>query len=314
MIAPDATTAPLRCLTIDVEDYFHIEATHGRISPEQWDRWPLRVERNVDLLLELLDRHGVRGTFFILGWVAHKVPGLARRVADAGHEIASHGSNHQRLHRMTPESFRQDLCASRDVLQQQTGKTVRGYRAPTFSIVRQTAWAIDVLAQAGFDYDASIFGVRHPWYGVPEAPDWPFFVQSSPAGATMLEVPALTWRLGRRRLAVAGGGYFRLLPLWFMNQGLRQAAEQGRPAILYFHPWEFDPGLPKMPLSLTGRLRTYTGLRRAAARLSRVLAQRARWTPIADVLGELQALAQQRDVFCLSESGGEVLSPSSPRQ
>lgn len=299
---------PPCCVSIDVEEYFHIEAAQGTIPRERWDQWPSRVEGNVQLLLDLFDRHKIRGTFFFLGVVAARHPRLAPRVAAAGHEIASHGTGHQRLHRLEPASFRRDLCDSRKLLEDQVGRAVLGYRAPTFSVVPRTAWAIDVLVEAGLQYDASIFPVTHPQYGVPQAPDRPFLVRGRTGGPTILEVPPLTWSpagpLARclcrgRKLAVAGGGYFRLLPLWFMKKGLSQAAATNRPAVLYFHPWEFDPDMPRMPLPRVGRLRTYTGLRAAAAKLDQIMSRRARWTPIAEVLPELRAQAEARPVYVL---------------
>jgi len=184
-------------------------------------------------------------------------------------------------------------------------------RAPTFSVVPQTAWAIDVLAEAGFQYDASVFPVKHQWYGVPGAPDRPFLIQG-PDGGRLLEVPPLTWSPGGvlkpiaasrgGKLPVAGGGYFRLLPLWFMKRGLRQAAQQGRPAILYFHPWEFDPDMPRMPLSFTGRLRTYTGLKSALSNLESIMATPGRWRPIAQGLDEFRTQAESTAVFDLAAS------------
>lgn len=304
-----STTAPMRCVTIDVEEYFHIEAARSRVKRTDWGRWPSRVEASVDLLLALFHDHRQRGTFFVLGHVAQRHPHLVRRISEAGHEVASHGTGHDRLHDLTPERFREDVRASKALLEDQIGKPVLGYRAPTFSVVPETAWAIDILVEEGFTYDASIFPVHHPWYGVPGAPDHPFRVQGSPDGATLLEVPPLTWGLpawpGRNqtKLAVAGGGYFRLMPLWLMRRGLAQAEAQQRPAVLYFHPWEFDPELPRMPLSLLSRLRTYTGLRTAAKRLGQVMAQPGRWGPIADDLEALNAMAQDSPVFRLSPDG-----------
>jgi len=303
------TTHPLRCVSIDVEEYFHIEAAFGRVTRDEWDTWPSRVERNVDLLLDLFSRLNQRTTFFILGHVAQRHPAMVRRIAGEGHEIASHGTMHDRLHRLTPDTFREDLLASKHLLEDQTGRKVIGYRAPTFSIVPRTAWAIDVLAAAGFEYDASIFPVRHKWYGVPSAPDRPFIVRG-PGGAELLEVPPLTWSPGGLlkplakarggKLPVAGGGYFRLLPLWFMKRGLQQADEQGRPAILYFHPWEFDPDMPRLPLSFTGRLRTYTGLKSALRNLEAIMRLPGRWGAIGDAKDELMALASRQDAFTLS--------------
>jgi polysaccharide deacetylase family protein (PEP-CTERM system associated) len=284
-----------------VEDYFHIEAAHDTITPPQWNDWPSRVERNVDALLALLAHHHRRATFFVLGDVAQRHPHLAQRIALAGHEVASHGTNHQRLHRLTPTTFRDDLLTSQHLLEDQTGRRVLGYRAPTFSLVPQTAWALDTLIDAGFQYDSSIFPVRHPLYGVPAAPRRPYYASNRPNGPGILEVPPLVWEpLPGSKLPVAGGGYFRLLPLWFMQRGLSQAAAQNHPAVLYFHPWEFDPDMPRLPLRLTARWRTYTGLRTAAARLQRILRQPARWSPIASVLDELRTMAAERPPYNLA--------------
>ena len=299
---------PLRCVTVDVEEYFHIEAARGHVRRDQWDDWPSRAERNVDLLLDHFDRHGQLGTFFILGHVARRHPQLVKRIAQAGHEIASHGTGHDRLHRLDPNTFGQDLTEGKKLIEDQTGQRIVGYRAPTFSIVPQTAWAIDVLVEAGFEYDASIFPVRHPWYGVPTAPLEPFMVRNGGDGPALLEVPPLVWRVFGRHLPVAGGGYFRLLPLAFMNRGLVQAQRRGRPAVLYFHPWEFDPGMPRMPLSRLGRVRTYTGLARAADRLDLIMSQPARWLPISAGLDEWRGLAEQRPVFDLASAGSEKVS------
>lgn len=262
----------------------------------------------MDLLLELFDRTGCRATFFFLGSVAKQHPGLARRCVELGHEVGSHGSMHDRLHRLTPQTMLRDVTDSKQLLEDQTGRAVLGYRAPTWSLTRQTSWAVDVLAEAGLKYDASVFPVRHPMYGVPDAPDRPYFVQGNTGGARLLELPPLTWRVAGRNLAVAGGGYFRLLPLSLMLRGLKQAAAEKRPAILYFHPWEFDPGMPKMPLSAAGRLRTYTGLKTAARKLEHVIRtfnthgnnyRSGGWHPIGEQLEALSAMADKTGVFTL---------------
>lgn len=301
-LTPMSVRDPARvpcCVSIDVEEYVHVEVARGVVDFNQWDDWPSRVERNVDLLLTLFDACGLRGTFFILGHVAQRHESMVKRIAQAGHEIASHGSNHQRLHQLNTETFRADVLACKKLLEDQTGQHVRGYRAPTFSVVRQTAWAIDVLVELGFEYDASIFPIRHPWYGVPTTPMSPFMVRNG-SGPALLEVPPLVYRLGSWNLPAAGGGYFRLLPLVLMQWALAQACRQGRPAILYFHPWEFDPQMPRMPLSVTGRIRTYTGLRRAQSRLECIMRRSSRWSPIGDVLGELRVLADMHPVFDLA--------------
>jgi len=296
MASPSRPSLPIRSATIDVEEYFHIEAGHGVVDKASWDDWPSRVERNVDWLLEIYAEAGRVGTFFVLGRVAERHPAMVRRIAEAGHEIASHGYHHDRLHRLTPESFRGELDASRKLLEDQSGQRVVGYRAPTFSVMPQTRWAIDVLAESGYEYDASIFPVRHPAYGVPGAPLSPFVVRGSDEGATMLELPPLVWRAMGRHVPVAGGGYFRLLPLELMKRGLRQAAREGRSAVLYFHPWEFDPDMPRMPLKLTGRIRTYTGLKSASRKLRTILAMDGRWVRLIDVLDELRPAASEQVV------------------
>ena len=307
---PDAEAGlALRCLTIDVEDYYHIEAARSAVTRDQWDSQSARIDQNTDVMLELLSRCDRKGTFFVLGDVARRFPQLARSVADAGHEIASHGMEHQRLHQLGEQAFRSELKQSKELLEDQTGGPVIGYRAPTFSVTRETSWAIDVLVESGYEYDASVFPVVHPSYGVPRAPARPFYVQGAPGGAELLEVPPLTWRVLGRNVAVAGGGYFRLLPLWFMTRGLKQAAAQGRPAVLYFHPWEFDPGMPRMPLSVTGRIRTYTGLKSSAAKLERIVRQPARWSTIAGSLGTLRSQADATGRFCLSGPNAETPAP-----
>ena len=178
---------------------------------------------------------------------------------------------------------------------------MRGYRAPTWSITRQAAWAIDVLAELRFDYDASIFPVGRAQYGIPQAPDRPFFVQHMPQGPLLLELPPLTWRQMGRNLPVAGGEYFRMLPLTLMKHGLKQAAADNRPAVLYFQPWEFDPQMPRLPLPLTSRLRTYTGLRSSFKRLEQILRFGKHWQTLGDSLEPCRTLAQQTGVFTLQQ-------------
>ena len=295
-----------RCLTVDVEDYYHIEAARGVIDRSAWNQMPSRVEQNTDKLIELLARHRVLATFFFLGDVAKRHPSLAPRVCEAGHEIATHGTHHDRLHRLTPGQFRNDLRESKNMLEDQTGQPVIGYRAPTFSLVDQTAWAIDVLVEAGIQYDASIFPVKHHRYGIPHAPDSPFFVRHGAMGSPLLEIPPLTWSPSwwpekGRKLPVAGGGYFRLLPLWFMKRGLDQAARQNRPAVLYFHPWEFDPDTPRMPLSRLGRWRTYTGLGRSTRRLERIVQLPGRWSTVRAALDEMRSIAASRPTFSMED-------------
>jgi len=272
MPASDNLDRPTCLLTFDVEEYFQIEAARSRIAPAGWDDWPSRVERPVEWLLEQLAEHDARATFFTLGWIARRHPRMVRRIVEAGHELACHGDMHDRLHRLDPVSFAADLRRARRSLQDAGGCAVHGYRAPTFSITRHTAWAVDGLAEAGFTYDSSVQPIRHPQYGEPDAPRRPYRLVGG-SGAAVLEIPPLSWQVGWMRLPVAGGGYFRLLPLNLMKRGIRQAHRAGHPAMLYFHPWEFDPAQPRMPLRGVQRLRTYVGLRRTQPCLRRLLRQ-----------------------------------------
>ncbi len=274
---PTASESPPRCLTVDVEEYFQIEAARAAVPPAAWSQWPSRVEAQMQALLERLARHRCRATLFFLGHVAQDHPALVRRCHDAGHEIACHGFCHDRLDRMDAATLKADVTAAKALLEDLTGAPVLGYRAPSWSLTRRTRWAIDVLLEAGFVYDSSIFPVRHPAYGIADAPTRPYVLAADRAGRCLLELPPLTWRVAGHNVPVAGGAYFRALPLAAMRAGLAQAGRERRPAVLYFHPWEFDPDLPALPLGRLGRWRTYTGLGRTLPRLDRLLASPGRW-------------------------------------
>ena len=215
-------------------------------------------------------------TFYVVGEIAKTHSKLVRDIHAVGHEVGSHSWDHRRVHRFTPDSFRDDLRKSKDALEQATGAAVSGFRAPTFSVMKETGWAIDVLAECGFEYDSSIFPVRHDRYGVPDAPRGPFLAVGKER--EILELPLLTYRVAGLNLPVAGGGYFRLFPLFMMKAGLRQATRQAEAShtpqagMLYFHPWEFDPDQPRLPLKRLSRWRTYVGVRRTTARLANLLA------------------------------------------
>jgi len=293
-------TGSVRCLTIDVEEYFHIEAAYGHVTSQH--TMPRRAQASMDRLLELFDQYDVQATLFFLADIAKAHPELVKRCHQAGHEIASHGSGHDRLHRLSPAKFRQTLEDSRQHLEDLIGEPVIGYRAPTWSVTRDTAWAVDVLFEAGFVYDASVFPVSHPQYGVSDAPVSPFYLKGDPQGQTLLEVPPLVYRLAGRHVACAGGGWFRLLPLSLMRMGLDQAERDGRPAVLYFHPWEFDPEIPRLPLGLVGRVRTYTGLRSAHDRLAKILREYDRWQTMRDSLMHFREQAQRSDPYCLTQA------------
>jgi polysaccharide deacetylase family protein (PEP-CTERM system associated) len=287
---PSEQRAAQTILSFDVEEHFRIEAAAGlAVDPSLKAEYCGRVEGPTRWLLDQLEEFGVRATFYVVGKLARRHPSLVRAMARAGHEVGSHSWGHQRLHNLTPAAFREDLLKSRDVLEQITGQPVFGYRAPTFSVVRQTSWAIDILAEQGFAYDSSIYPVWHDRYGVPRAPRSPFRVR----GATheILELPPVTLRLLGMNLPVGGGGYFRLLPLFFMKWGLRQVQRTCDPAVamLYFHPWEFDPEQPRLPLRRLRRFRTYVGISRTRGRLRSLLAGGHRFARAIDVAKRLDA-------------------------
>ncbi|MBA4754618.1 MAG: DUF3473 domain-containing protein [Sphingobium sp.] len=273
-------------LSVDVEDWFQVGAFERTIRRADWDGLTHRVERNTDAVLDLFAQAGVTGTFFTLGWVAERYPALMRRIADAGHEVASHGYDHARVFTFTPDQFRADLRKSRAILEDASGQAVTGYRAPSFSIDPRTPWAHTILAEEGYRYSSSVAPIRHDHYGWPDSPR---FAWKPVAGSDLVELPVTTAKLGKRTLAAGGGGFFRLLPYQFSRWAIRQVNEQaGRPAIIYFHPWEIDPGQPRRTdAPLRSRLRHYTNLSVMAAKLRRLTRDFA-WTRV-DALADAQA-------------------------
>ena len=272
----------VNAMTVDVEDYFHVSVFEGVVPRDAWDRQPSRVEASMGRLLDLLAAHHVKATCFVLGWVAERCPRLVARIAAEGHEIASHGYWHRLVYDQTPDAFRADLRQARDVIEQAAGVAVRGYRAPSFSITRQSLWALDILAQEGYAYDASIFPIRHDRYGIPDGPRG---VCRLPAGSTsIVEAPGSTVRLAGANVPIAGGGYFRLLPYAWTRRGIaRRNRVEGQPAIFYLHPWEIDPGQPRLAASALGRFRHYRNLDQTERRLRRLLADFT-FAPLADVI------------------------------
>lgn len=254
--------------TIDVEDYFQVSALAPHFPRENWEKVPCRVERNIDRILEMLDAHGATGTFFTLGWIAERYPEMIQRIAEAGHEVASHGYNHERASAQTPERFLSDIRLARAVLEDVTGCAITGYRAPSFSIGAGNLWAHDSILEAGYAYSSSIYPVKHDHYGMPDAPRFPYRLDNG-----LLEIPVTTNRLLGRNWPAGGGGYFRLLPYAVSRwQIARVNREDGRPAIFYFHPWEIDPGQPRVrEASAKTRFRHYINLERTEARLNRLL-------------------------------------------
>jgi polysaccharide deacetylase family protein (PEP-CTERM system associated) len=257
-------------LTIDLEDYYHVSAFRNSMESSQWNSQQSRVERNTDLLLDLLDEAGCKATFFTLGWVAEQHPEVVRRVADRGHEVACHSLRHRLVYEMSPEEFREDTRAAKDLLENLSGTPVHGYRAPSFSIVDNSFWALEVLAELGFTYDSSIFPVKHADYGIPQASRAPFRV-ATPAGP-IIEFPMTTLEFAGQRSPFGGGAYFRLLPYWYTRWGIRFLnSQEERPVCIYLHPWELDPDQPRMSGNLTSRVRHYLGLRNTPAKFKNLI-------------------------------------------
>lgn len=251
--------------TVDVEEYFQVSALEPYVSFERWSQLESRIEASMERLLELLESRDLRGTFFTLGWVADRHRGMMRRLAEAGHEIASHGWRHRRVTELTREEFRESVRRSRALLEDVTGRAVRGYRAPSFSIHVGMEWAFEVLVEEGYAYDSSVYPGRR---GHPSGPRSRYEIET-PAGR-LTEYPVATLRRGAL-LPAGGGAYLRLLPFGFVRGALEQAERDGRAATLYIHPWELDPGQPRFPTNLATRVRHYGGLARTEPRLARLL-------------------------------------------
>lgn len=246
-------------LSVDVEDWFQVGAFEKVIDRADWDGLEQRVERNGQAVIDLFERAGVKATFFTLGWVAERFPALIRRAADAGHEIASHGWDHKRVFTMDAAEFRADIGRARASIEAASGVKVTGYRAPSFSIDARTPWAHEVLAEEGYAYSSSVAPIVHDHYGWREAPRFAF---RPLAGSDLLELPVTTVELAGRRAAAGGGGFFRLLPYRFSSWAIERVNRKDeRPAVFYFHPWEIDPGQPRVPNApLKSRVRHYTNL------------------------------------------------------
>jgi polysaccharide deacetylase family protein (PEP-CTERM system associated) len=267
--SPDAGRV-LNAMTVDVEDYFHVSVFDGVVPRARWDTLECRVEANTDRLLQIFADAGVRATFFVLGWVAARYPHLVRRIAAGGHELASHGFAHRLVYDLTPAMFRDDIRRSRQVIEDAGGVAVEGYRAPSYSVTPRSLWALDVLIDEGFRYDASIFPIHHDRYGIPLSPRHPYPLTRE--AGSIIEAPASTVRWGPLNVPVAGGGYFRLLPYAWTRWGIdRINAAERRPAIFYLHPWEIDPGQPRLPAGLLSRIRHYRNLDQTEPRLRQLL-------------------------------------------
>ncbi len=258
-------------ISVDVEDYFHVQAFAGTVHRSDWNRYPSRVERGTTRILDLLDELHVQATFFVLGWVAERFPGLVRRIRERGHELACHSYWHRLVYQLSRDDFREDTLRAKQAIEDASGDAVLGYRAPSFSITQRSTWALEVLAQLGFIYDSSIYPVHHDTYGYPGAHRGPFRVDTNLG--PIVEFPIATFRPAAGPvLPVAGGGYLRILPRWYTRAGVRRAWSEGLPVVSYIHSWELDPEQPRIPAPLQSRVRHYTNLRTTEWRLRELLA------------------------------------------
>ena len=259
-------------LTIDVEDYFQVSAFAPHIPRSEWASRECRVERNVDCILGMLDQHGIKATFFTLGWIAERYPGVVKRIVAGGHELASHGYGHERATQQSEKLFYSDINLAKLILEDIGGESIKGYRAPSFSIGRDNLWAFECLERAGYRYSSSIYPIHHDHYGMPEAP------RHAHSIGRLLEVPATTLRLLNRNWPASGGGYFRLMPYGFSRWMLRRINDVDRmPAVFYFHPWEIDSEQPRIDgIGVKTKFRHYVNIGRMEARLNRLLAD-FRW-------------------------------------
>lgn len=276
---PAPSGATVNAMTVDVEDYFQVSAFAPFVPADAWGTFEPRVEANTDRLLALFASAGVRGTFFVLGWVAEQRPALVRRIAEAGHELASHSHLHRLVYELDPEAFRADLRQAKRAIEDAAGVAVRGFRAPSFSITERSLWALDVLVEEGYAYDASVFAVNHDRYGIPTAPRHAHAIQR--AAGSLIELPGSAATVGPAPLPI-GGGYFRLFPYSMTRWAVRQLNERRQPAMFYLHPWEVDPEQPRLEASVVTSFRHYNQLAATLPRLKRLLAD-FRWGAIEDI-------------------------------
>ena len=283
-----AANHSLAAFSTDVEDYFQVEALRGFCPREGWDTFEDRTEASTNLLLEVLARRGARGTFFVLGWIAQRHPDLVRRIAAAGHEIGSHGFAHELVYNQTPAEFRDDVRRTRALLQDLSGQPVIGYRAPSYTIVKRTQWALPILAAEGYLYDSSVFPIARRRYGMPGAPRWPWRIALD--GQAIVEFPLPTIRCGTLNLPATGGAYLRLLPIGLQRWAIRRMTARRLPFVLTIHPWELDPEQPRFPVGLRTRWTHYHHLDQAQSRLDGLLSLDS-YRPMNEVLRSLELLA-----------------------
>src|SRR5579859_79289 len=272
-------------LSVDVEDYFHPEAIAAHFGRSNWDTMESRVVGNTHRVLDLLGKHNARGTFFVLGWVAERFPKLVREIHGYGHEIGCHSYWHRLIYRLTPDEFREDTRRAKDAIESSVGVKVIGYRAPSFSVTKSSLWSLEILSELGFEYDSSIFPIRHDLYGIHDHSRSP--CRYGKGGRwNMVELPISTWRLGSVNLPFGGGGYLRIMPFAYTRRAFRRVNEgEKQPAVVYFHPWEIDPEQPRLEVPLRSRLRQYTNLSGMSKRVTMLL-QNYKFVPLCELLGQ----------------------------
>jgi len=279
----------VNALTIDVEDYFHVQAFAGAIRRSDWNDYPTRVERNTNRLLDILASQGMRATFFVLGWVAERYPGLVRAICQRGHSLGCHGYAHRPIYEGSELEFRDDLRHAKQTIENVAGMAVRSFRAPSYSITSQTLWALEVLGEEGFEYDSSIFPVIHDNYGIPSAPRFPY-VKTLQSGLAIKEFPPSTLRVLGCNVPVAGGGYLRLFPYAVTSWAIRRLnSRENQPAMVYLHPWEIDPEQPRISASWRSCFRHYQNLESTEAKCLKLLDEFS-WGPMEEVI--TQSLCQ----------------------
>lgn len=272
----------INAMSIDVEDYYHVSNFASTINKNDWDQYESRVERNTSQLLALFKDHNLSATFFVLGWVAERYPALVKAISDDGHEIACHGYSHDLVYNQTPETFKEETYRSKSLLEDIVQSPVIGYRAASYSITKDSLWAIDILGELGFSYDSSIFPIRHDRYGIPDSKTSPYVLKTE-NGSSLVEFPLSTVEILNFRLPVSGGGYFRIFPFSLTKYALSKKNNNGEPFIFYLHPWEIDPGQPKVNASLLGTFRHYYNISKCENRLSRLI-RKYRFSRIDDIL------------------------------
>jgi len=275
----------INALSIDVEDYYQVSALAGQFKYDEWDNVSPRVTDNTMRLLDIFDNHDVKATHFVLGWVAERFPELIKEIYNRGHEVACHGYSHQLIYNQTPEIFRKETLKSKAILEDIIGKEVIGYRAASYSITRKSLWALDILAEAGFKYDSSIFPVHHDRYGIHGSPTEPHILKT-PKNHALIEYPLSTYKILNQTLPIAGGGYFRLYPYWLSRFFYLQTNKQDKSFVFYLHPWEVDPQQPRVKTNWLSAFRHYNNLDVCENRLNKLLSE-FKFTTMANVLEKL---------------------------